>query len=106
MATATQPTVTLKQISAELAEKHENIWATVGIHPTDAQTDFDITVLEKLAKHPKVVAVGECGLDYYWPTEKPYRELEEEKKRQHDLFARQIELARDADLPLMIHGRP
>jgi TatD DNase family protein len=59
-----------------------------------------------MAAHPRVVAIGECGLDYYWPTEKPYRELDEEKVRQRELFEAQITIALQVNKPLMIHGRP
>src|SRR3989344_1878549 len=51
--------------SVELAEVHEDIWASVGIHPTDTDEAFDKEALGKLFKRPRVVAVGECGLDFF-----------------------------------------
>lgn len=90
-----------------LAEKHDDLWATIGCHPTDNHLEiFDEAAYEKMAAHPHVVAIGECGLDYYWPTEKPRGDLDEEKSRQHELFERQIMLAERIKKPLMIHGRP
>ena len=89
------------------ALKYENVWATVGIHPVDKVLDFDYYRLKKIASQQKVVAIGECGLDYYWPAHDEWKTGEEvEKARQKDLFEKQIELAVDLDLPLMIHGRP
>lgn len=90
-----------------LAEQESDLWATIGCHPTDNHLEvFDDAVYEKMAVHPRVVAIGECGLDYYWPTEKPRGDLDAEKVRQHDLFDRQIALAQKIGKPLMIHGRP
>jgi TatD DNase family protein len=82
-----------------LAEKHSDVFATVGIHPHDASTvtDADIARLEALAKHPKVVAVGEIGLDFY-------RNLSS-KESQVDVFKRHLELASKAGLPVVIHSR-
>lgn len=84
----------------ELAEKEENVWASVGLHPTDTDEDFDFDEYEKLALNKKVVAIGECGLDYFWQKEAP------ERKKQRDNFRRQTELALSVGKPLMIHSRP
>lgn len=90
-----------------LAEKEPDLWATIGCHPTDNHLEvFDEGAYEKMAAHPRVVAIGECGLDYYWPTEKPRGDLDKEKSRQYELFERQILLAKKVGKPLMIHGRP
>lgn len=52
-----------------LAEKNPDIWATIGLHPTDNHAeDFDVEFYYGMAERPRVVAIGECGLDYYWPT--------------------------------------
>lgn len=84
-----------------LAEREPDVWATVGIHPTDTRVTALPHELEALARHPRVVAIGECGLDYFrGGTETT------EKARQRELFEAQIELALKLDKPLMIHGRP
>ncbi len=83
-----------------LASAHDHVFATVGVHPTDAQESFDEKVFMELVRDPNVVAVGECGLDYYRNAE------EETKTRQKELFSRHIFFAHKHNLPLMIHGRP
>ncbi|MGZ4813678.1 MAG: TatD family hydrolase [Terriglobales bacterium] len=84
----------------ELAEKYEFIYATIGIHPHEArladQTAFER--MEQLAKRPKVIAWGEIGLDYYY--EHSPRDV------QQGVFLEQMELARSAKLPIVIHCRP
>ncbi len=86
--------------SIALAQKHPGICATVGVHPHDART-WDPKVsperLEKLAAHPRVVAIGEIGLDYY----RNYSPVEDQKRA----FADQIAVARNLKLPLVIHNR-
>jgi len=83
-----------------LAEKYEFIYSTIGIHPHEAkladQAAFDR--MEQLAKRPKVIAWGEIGLDYYY--DHSPREL------QQQVFVKQMELARAAKLPIVIHCRP
>jgi len=97
-----------------LAAKHENMWATIGQHPVDNKEEiFDEKWYQNLYDSHKVtiVAVGECGLDYYWPSKdvevgkmKP-EELVLEKKRQKELFEKQIDFAVRNKLPLMLHVR-
>jgi len=84
----------------QLAEQHEFIYATIGIHPHEAKlaTDADFQELEGLAKRPKVIAWGEIGLDYFY--DHSPREL------QQDVLLTQMELARAAKLPIVIHCRP
>ncbi len=84
----------------KLAEQHESIYATIGIHPHEAKlaTDADFQELEKLAKRPKVIAWGEIGLDYFY--DHSPREL------QQQIFVKQMELANAAKLPIVIHCRP
>ncbi len=83
-----------------LAQDHASIWACVGQHPTEWAREFDHASFNKLATEPRVVAIGECGLDYY-------REHDRKAKpEQKVLFQKQIELAREHDLPLMLHIRP
>ncbi len=89
------------------ASQYENVWATVGIHPVDKVENFDHDRLKKIALQKKVVAIGECGLDYYWPAHDGWKTGEDaEKARQKDLFEQHIQLAIELNLPLMIHGRP
>lgn len=85
--------------SIDLAEKYEFLYATVGVHPHDvkAMKDADIDTLRELSKHPKVLAIGEIGLDYYYDNSP--REL------QKKWFIEQIKLANECDLPIVIHSR-
>jgi TatD DNase family protein len=86
--------------AVELADKYENIYACIGIHPVDDPTiTFEEGEFERLVTHPKVVAIGECGLDFY------SAKKEEDLERQSKLFTSQIEFAIKHNKPLMIHGR-
>lgn len=83
----------------ELAERHPNVYAAVGVHPNSSDS-LDGRVLESLrqmADHPKVVAVGEIGLDYYWEQVNP--------EVQAAAFQAQLELAAAIGLPVIIHNR-
>src|SRR5215470_13737161 len=84
----------------KLAEQHDFIYATIGIHPHEAKLagDSDFQELVQLAKRPKVIAVGEIGLDYFY--DHSPREV------QQQVFMKQMELARAAQLPIVIHNRP
>lgn len=86
--------------SVTLAEKYDFVYATVGVHPseTGTMTEADIDTLRKLAGHPKVRAIGEIGLDYHYAGG---AEPEVQKK----WFVRQIELAKELGLPVVIHDR-
>lgn len=89
------------KFAIELAEKHDHLFACVGIHPTDVENEFfDYEKMLTLAQHPKVMAIGECGLDYYRGAK------DEDKIRQKELFESHIKLAREVGKPLMIHARP
>lgn len=83
----------------ELAERYEFIYAVVGWHPQDAKdmTDSHLEWIESLSKHPKVVGLGEMGLDYYWDTSP--------KDVQAEVFRKQIRLARKLQMPIVIHNR-
>jgi TatD DNase family protein len=86
----------------ELAEKHENIFAGIGIHPIDDENSiFNEKEFEELVKHPKVVTIGECGMDYG----KSGQISDDEKRKQQELFERQIEFAAKWNKPIMIHAR-
>ena len=84
----------------QLAEKHDWIRATIGIHPHEAKlaAENDFQELEQLAKNPKVIAWGEIGLDYFY--DHSPREVQEQ------VFIRQMEMASAAKLPIIIHCRP
>lgn len=89
--------------AVELADKYENLYAIIGIHPhhADKVEPGWIDELEKLAKHKKVVGIGECGMDYY-----AYKSNGiVDKKIQKEVFIKQIELAHQLKLPLQIHNR-
>jgi TatD DNase family protein len=83
----------------ELAEQYDFIYAAVGWHPVDAidMTEEDLQMIEQLAAHPKVVALGEMGLDYYWD--------KSPKEVQKEVFRKQIALAKKVKLPIIIHNR-
>ena len=88
------------KIAVELAEKHEEIYACVGVHPVDNKNEhYDISKYEKLVRHPRVVAVGECGMDFF------HTDKNEDYERQKKLFLDQIQFAFAHDKPLMIHAR-
>lgn len=82
-----------------LAETYDFIYAVVGWHPVDAIdcTEDDLIWIEELAAHPKVVGIGETGLDYYW--DKSPKEIQQE------IFRKQIRLAKRVNLPIIIHNR-
>lgn len=86
--------------SVELAARRPYIWAAVGVHPEAADTFGADTLpaLRELAAAPRVVAVGEIGLDYHWPDGAP-------RDRQIDCFERQLALAAELGLPVVVHDR-
>lgn len=84
----------------ELAQKHENIWASVGLHPNDNLDEvFNPDLYEELLKMPKVVAMGEIGLDYYRTTDLKDQEIQKER------FEQQLRLAEKLKLPIILHSR-
>lgn len=88
------------ETSVLLAEKYPHVYASVGIHPefADTLTDDALSTLKELAENKKVVAIGETGLDYYWKENPP-------KEIQIDAFIKQINLANEIGLPVIIHNR-
>lgn len=85
--------------SIKLAEKNEFIYAAVGVHPSETtdMTESDIEELRRMAAHPKAVAIGEIGLDYHYE--------DTNKELQKKWFRRQLELAKELDMPVVIHDR-
>ncbi len=85
-----------------LSEKYPNFFAAVGFHPSDIPTESDIgesiDMLENLLKHPKCVAIGEIGLDYYWESNPPH-------DVQKTWLRAQLELAEKTNYPVVIHDR-
>lgn len=94
-----------------LAEKYPDMYAAVGIHPNELNEELRIKnqeeiqdELRKLAQHKKVVAIGECGLDYYYRD--PLQSITEaETELQRDWFIMQLNLARELHLPVIVHCR-
>ena len=86
--------------AAELAERYPHVYAAVGIHPEDCDgfQDKDLTELRQLLERPKVVAIGEIGLDYYWEDNPP-------RAFQRTVFRKQLALAVELDLPVIVHDR-
>jgi TatD DNase family protein len=84
----------------QLAERHAFLYATIGIHPHEARLADDTAYqsMEQLARHPKVIAWGEIGLDYHYD--------HSPRDTQQQVFTRQMELAAAAKLPIVIHCRP
>lgn len=82
-----------------VAEREPDVWASIGIHPheADAHPDLGAAVLVDAARHPKVIAIGECGLDYYYD--------KSDRAAQRERFAAHIEAARETGLPLVVHTR-
>lgn len=86
-------------LALKIAEQYETIYAAVGWHPVDAidMTDQDLNWLKELSNHPKVVALGEMGLDYHW--DKSPADVQKE------VFRKQIRLAKEVNMPIIIHNR-
>ena len=82
-----------------IAQKHDDVWAAVGFHPHDAKDcdDAAFAEIERLAREPRVVAIGECGLDYHYDYSP--------RETQRAVFERHIELAKQLDKPIIIHNR-
>jgi len=82
-----------------VAERHSDVWASVGVHPheADAHPDLGATALVEGANHARVIAIGECGLDYYYD--------KSDRAAQRERFQAHIEAARQTGLPLVVHTR-
>jgi TatD DNase family protein len=82
-----------------LAEQEPDVWASIGVHPheADAHPDLGSAALVEAASHPRVIAIGECGLDYYYD--------KSDRAAQRERFQAHIEAARETGLPLVVHTR-
>ncbi len=93
----------------ELAREHSNVWACVGQHPNDHEdVEFSADKFRELLDNKdenKIVAIGECGLDYYREEERDPASLKLHRAQQKEVFKQQIELAIEYNLPLMLHIR-
>jgi len=80
-----------------LAERYDFLYASIGLHPQEVKKLEDLDWIKELAKHEKVIAIGEIGLDYYWD--------EQYKDFQKELFIKQIKIANELKLPVVVHSR-
>jgi TatD DNase family protein len=82
-----------------VAERHSDVWASVGVHPheADAHPDLGAAALVEESEHPRVIAIGECGLDYYYD--------KSDRQAQRERFQAHIDAARQTGLPLVVHTR-
>jgi TatD DNase family protein len=82
-----------------VAEQHPDVWASVGVHPheADAHPDLGAAALVERTKHPRVIGIGECGLDYYYGRS--------DRQAQRERFQAHIDAARQTGLPLIVHTR-
>ncbi|OOB80210.1 MAG: hydrolase TatD [Epulopiscium sp. Nuni2H_MBin003] len=83
--------------SIKLAKKYKNLYASVGVHPHEAEANRDLDILYELAKEEKVKAIGEIGLDFYY--DHSPRDVQKES------FIRQLHIAKKLDMPVIIHSR-
>ena len=84
----------------DIANRHDNIYLTLGYHPSEADitTDEDLIELKEIIKNnKKVIGIGEIGLDYHW--------VKDNKEKQKELFIKQVNIAKELDLPVVIHSR-
>lgn len=83
----------------DLCNKYPNVYGTLGIHPTEISkiTDDSFKIIEKNINNPKIVGIGEIGLDYYW--------TKENKEEQKSIFIKQINLAKKYNKPIVVHTR-
>ena len=87
--------------AVELVQGRDRLWATVGLHPNSAHEWGGVDAYRELAQDPKVIAIGECGLDNYRP-----EDPQATKAKQREVFEAHVALAAETGKPLMIHGRP
>lgn len=80
-----------------LVSKYPNVYGTLGIHPEEASSSYDLAFIKEHINDPKIVAVGEIGLDYYY--------TKDNRDEQIDLFCKQIEIALENNKPIVVHSR-
>ncbi len=101
-------TIKEAKASLEIAQRFQNVYATAGLYPRDSKEEASISleeklkIIEQLAQNEKLVAIGECGLDFSSAHEE---EVESSKEEQYEKFERQIDLAQRLNKPLIIHSR-
>ena len=83
----------------DLAERHADVWASAGLHPESAGEKQSLDWIREAARHERVVGIGETGLDYF------KIDADDVKRGQRDSFAAQLDIARDAALPVIVHTR-
>ncbi|MGZ5477187.1 MAG: TatD family hydrolase, partial [Thermoanaerobaculia bacterium] len=85
--------------AVHIAQQHDDVWAAVGFHPHEAKDcdDAAFATIEKLAREPRVAAIGEIGLDYHY--------LHSPRRTQREVFMRHIALAKQLNLPVIVHNR-
>lgn len=87
--------------AVEIANKYPNVYAMIGIHPTEIAKstleELSLDWIEELTKNPKVIGIGEIGLDYYWD--------KSNSEKQREIFIKQIEISKKLDLPINVHSR-
>ncbi len=83
----------------ELVNKYDNVYGTLGIHPEEVDNidENSFRFIEKNINNPKIVAIGEIGLDYYW--------VSDNKEKQQDIFKRQLDIATKYNKPIVVHSR-
>lgn len=85
------------KLAIKMAEENDFVYAAVGIHPGNIDSGTTVEQIAQLATHKKCVAIGEIGLDYYW--------VDDNKQKQIEFFEKQITLAKQLDLPIIVHDR-
>lgn len=81
----------------ELVSKYKNVYGTLGIHPEEASDEYNLNIIESNLLNPKIVAIGEIGLDYHY--------IKDNKIKQQQLFMKQLDLATKYSLPVVVHSR-
>ncbi len=81
----------------ELVSKYKNVYGTLGIHPEEASDEYNLNIIESNLLNPKIVAIGEIGLDYHY--------IKDNKIKQQQLFMKQLDLATKYSLPVIVHSR-